>query len=757
MKLDWLPIVFAALCLCNTASAQAPVYFPDANLKAIVEDTLWISDPTPTDMLGLVYLIGSNRNVESLYGLESATSLVDLTMSYNQISDISMLSGLNNLTILALSNNQISDISPLSGLGNLVHLDVHDNDITDVAPLAGLNKLETLFIRYNDISDISALAGLTTVRHLDIHGNHSSDISALAHLTSLEQLHLQFNQISDISPLSGLVNLHTLNLRRNQISDISPLSGLKKLELLDLDWNYSLNDEAYCTHLHTIYHNNPHIDLSYSPQRRPPTDMYVSYGSYIDQIEITWKEVCNGPLYTSYYRVFRAPTVDGVRLPLGPWQTARRFYDVTAEARQLYHYWVRMSINENGRDPSEFCGPGLGKLSSQPSLTISSTAGGEVTVPGEGIHVYPVGVAPVEIRATPADAYLFSFAGWTGSAAEAGLVSDVTDNHTTTSVNENYHLRANFVSVRTELYVDDNAVGDPGPGDSDLSDPWENGTEARPFDRIQEAIEVAAEDTTIIVRPGTYHENIDSLGKCIQLIGLDPSGTDYPVIQGGDTGPAVSFRDNHDPHCQMAGFQVTHGRAGPASAIYCRNSSPTFSHCLIAGNSSTEEHGDFVLCIESTALFTHCTIADNYGSMRLINSNVTVTNSIIWGNNPGEIHSDETSELGIFYTTSAAAWPGEGNIASDPLFGAAGHWLAAPGSPGVGGDPEAVWVHGDYHPMSQTGRWDSKNHLWIQDPRSSPCIDGGDPTNPVGLESAPHGGIANMGAYGGTVQAGKSL
>jgi hypothetical protein len=39
------------------------------------------------------------------------------------------------------------------------------------------------------------------------------------------------------------------------------------------------------------------------------------------------------------------------------------------------------------------------------------------------------------------------------------------------------------------------------------SDPNEDGTAI--FDSIQEAIEVAAEGVTVVVRPGTYWENID--------------------------------------------------------------------------------------------------------------------------------------------------------------------------------------------------------------------------------------------------------
>ncbi|HCO94134.1 MAG TPA: hypothetical protein DIU00_09315 [Phycisphaerales bacterium] len=48
---------------------------------------------------------------------------------------------------------------------------------------------------------------------------------------------------------------------------------------------------------------------------------------------------------------------------------------------------------------------------------------------------------------------------------------------------------------------------------------------------------------------------------------------------------------------------------------------------------------------------------------------------------------------------------------------------------------------------------------WRQSKRSlhtCPCIDAGDPNSPVAFEPFPNGGIINIGAYGGTLEASKS-
>jgi predicted outer membrane repeat protein len=104
------------------------------------------------------------------------------------------------------------------------------------------------------------------------------------------------------------------------------------------------------------------------------------------------------------------------------------------------------------------------------------------------------------------------------------------------------------------------------------------------------------------------------------------------------------------------------------------------------------------------------------------------------------------------------AWE-SGNTDEDPLFVNPGYWADAD-DPNVfvePNDPNAVWIDGDYHLKSQAGRWDPASESWTVDDVTSPCIDAGDPNSPIGYEPFPNGGIINMGAYGGTPQASKSI
>jgi hypothetical protein len=150
--------------------------------------------------------------------------------------------------------------------------------------------------------------------------------------------------------------------------------------------------------------------------------------------------------------------------------------------------------------------------------------------------------------------------------------------------------------------------------------------------------------------------------------------------------------------------------------------------------------------IENNTIFGNS--AGNGGG-GLDDCDATVVNCIIWQNSPDQLRE----VLTVRYSDVQGGWPAEGNIDVDPCFADVGYWDPN-GTPEDANDD--FWVNGDYHLKSQAGRWDAKSQSWVKDDVTSPCIDAGDPNNPIGNEPFPNGGIINMGAYGGTVEASKS-
>jgi len=71
-------------------------------------------------------------------------------------------------------------------------------------------------------------------------------------------------------------------------------------------------------------------------------------------------------------------------------------------------------------------------------LSVSSTTGGSVAVPGEGTHTYDAGTM-VQLVATPDEGY--EFRGWTGDTAQVGNPSSAS---TTITMNGDYSITATF-------------------------------------------------------------------------------------------------------------------------------------------------------------------------------------------------------------------------------------------------------------------------------------------------------------------------
>jgi internalin A len=217
--------------------------------------------------------------------LGSLTNLTVLNLNYNQISDISSLGSLTNLTTLDLSGNIISDISSLGSLTNLTTLDLFDNKISDISILGSLTNLTSLYLDYNKISDISILGSLTNLTTLSLRGNKISDISFLGWLTNLTTLNLCRNPITDISFLGWLTNLTTLNLGGNSITDISLLGSLTNLTTLDLSGNIItdfsfLGSLTNLTALHLYY--NHITDISFLGSLTNLTTLHLGWNKISD-------------------------------------------------------------------------------------------------------------------------------------------------------------------------------------------------------------------------------------------------------------------------------------------------------------------------------------------------------------------------------------------------------------------------------------------------------------------------------------------
>jgi len=219
-------------------------------------------------------------------------------------------------------------------------------------------------------------------------------------------------------------------------------------------------------------------------------------------------------------------------------------------------------------------------------------------------------------------------------------------------------------------------------------------------------------------------------------------------------GGGVSCCDGSD--LTMSNCIIRNNSSGDdGGGFQCCRSHAAVTGCLFEGNISGAEGGG-IWCLRSIDV-DHCTIVGNRASFRGggLAGNwdpCVITNSIIRDNLFEDIFL-RSAESEILYSNCViiGEYPGVGNIDADPCFAEPGQWVPEANDPA-----HLIWRSGDFHLKSQAGRWETKTRSWVTDDVTSPCIDAGDPRFPIGFEPFPNGGIVNMGAYGGTLEASKS-
>ena len=160
----------------------------------------------------------------------------------------------------------------------------------------------------------------------------------------------------------------------------------------------------------------------------------------------------------------------------------------------------------------------------------------------------------------------------------------------------------------TVIYVDVNGPNDPGTG------AFED-----PFRRIQEAIDSANNDDTVIVAQGVYTDDPDNRnlhfdGKSITVRSTDPNNPNIAantIIDPNGAGRGFSFNSGEGANCVISGLTIRNGYTGVYGAnVYFYHSSPTIRNCIIT-NGRAEDSGGGFYCDSCNPKIINCTITGN--------------------------------------------------------------------------------------------------------------------------------------------------
>jgi len=175
------------------------------------------------------------------------------------------------------------------------------------------------------------------------------------------------------------------------------------------------------------------------------------------------------------------------------------------------------------------------------------------------------------------------------------------------------------------IYIDDDAIHDPGRGDTSVSDFEEDGSMVHPFDAIQQGIDAAHDGDKVRVLDGTYTGNgnrdLDFYGKAITVGSESGPGQCIIDCEGNETDPhrGFNFHSGEEEDSIVQGFTIQNGFISADRArgggINCELSSPTINNNIITGNtvySATENSlGGGIYCQYNHPEITNNIITNN--------------------------------------------------------------------------------------------------------------------------------------------------
>jgi hypothetical protein len=169
------------------------------------------------------------------------------------------------------------------------------------------------------------------------------------------------------------------------------------------------------------------------------------------------------------------------------------------------------------------------------------------------------------------------------------------------------------------------------------------------YPTIQQAINGINSVDSIIVRQGTYQENLVITNKVVKLFSEyiftnDTATISQTIIDGNQVNRVVYIENNNFQLCIIKGFTIQNGRSNNGGGILCYNTEIVrLENCKIHQNVSTGCGGGISISYNiSNVTISDCEITDNYASDEgggvIVGyyCRVSINNCLISGNNSME-------------------------------------------------------------------------------------------------------------------------
>lgn len=151
--------------------------------------------------------------IESLQDLTQLENLRNISLAYQNFSDLSPLAELPKLEVVDLRNNpQVADVSVLAGSPTLTSLTIFDTSVADLSMLSTCPRLVSLDAGAASISSMDALEGLETLKILMLRKTPLRSLDGIQEHAMLQELYLSETPLTDLNPLLELPRLQKVEV-----------------------------------------------------------------------------------------------------------------------------------------------------------------------------------------------------------------------------------------------------------------------------------------------------------------------------------------------------------------------------------------------------------------------------------------------------------------------------------------------------------------------------------------------------------------
>ena len=319
------PTVINKYISTNIYKAPANSYFDDGNFYNCVINAYnsenktslpYTQSLTDTQLNSIKTLNCRSRHISSTKGLEKMTSLTELSVNNNQLTELNV-SNNTALTYLSVYGNQLTELD-VSKNTALTELDVASNKLTEL-DVSKNTALTTLRVYSNKLTELDVSKN-TALTYLSVYGNQLTELDVSKN-TALTSLDVDFNQLTelDVSKNTALTYLNAyynkltkldvsnntaltyLGLWQNQLTELdvsnnTALTTLRvesnKLTKLDVSNNTALTKlDAYKNQLTKLDVSSNTALTSLDVERNKLTELDVSKNTALTGLNVSWNKL----------------------------------------------------------------------------------------------------------------------------------------------------------------------------------------------------------------------------------------------------------------------------------------------------------------------------------------------------------------------------------------------------------------------------------------------------------------------------------